>query len=1176
MWHSLQRRPAAALLVLCAFWCQGSLALAQSGRGTIRGLITDTTEAPLPGVDVLAVNAETGVSTRGLSDAQGLYTVVNLPVGRYTLTYRRDDFSPLVVQDVTIAIDAALRLDATLRLGGVTDAITVTGERAPLDSRSAATGTTLQQDVVATLPLNITGGRSIENFAYAIAPGVEGNNWESNIVGGAAFSKEVLLDGSSASIQIQGHITESSPPMEAVQQFKVDTSALPAEYGRTGGGLFSFSLRSGTNAFHGSAYGQLRHESLNANTAINEALKRTGPAASETYAKPKDRQRLGGVTLGGPIATDRTFFFAALEEYRQTRRQLGAFDRTVPTAAFLDGDFSALLDRSVLLGTDPGGNPIYRGAIFDPRTHLVFPGNIIPAGRISPVSRRIAEIYRRSYAPAVSGRVLNNAAGPAYIDPSFTQHQVSLKLDHVVSDATRLGGSFIWTNRPRTLVDQGGVWDQTDDSGGPLSKARQHEVSSYQTRVNLSRTLTPSLLHTSTVTFNRFRNPSTASSSGGGWPEELGLRVPGAYDSFPQISFGDPVNGVDTTDIGFGMSNAHVTDVWQYNGAVSWFKGRHLLKAGGETRFIQMNSHGDRAFLAYDFSPIQTGVLGGPFANQVGSGFASFLLGEVASATQKVPTDFSGRRNYTAAFVQDDIRLHDRLTVNLGLRWETTGGWREKNGWWGNFNTTRVNPITGVPGVLEFGDEVDGSFEGSRDFKEFGPRAGAAFRITDRLVARGAYGLLYAPIGVNYWNGVPYAFAPGFFGTNMVTPRADGAAAFNWDATAYPGTLTPATKDPAATQWGMVSVNPNSLEAGRIHQWNLGIERQIGGDFTVGAAYVASRGTRLGSGDLERNQPTADALRSLLRSGTEWNWVSDPASAAAAGVPYPYPGFAGAAWMAITPYPQAAAGWGPLFFVGSPLGTSDYRALQLTASKRGGFGLSAIGSYTWSRQRGNTDTAFQERWWSGPIQDVRRLDEEASTIGARDRTHVFKGYASWVLPFGRGERYLANAPAGVRALVSGWTVSGIVRYESGLPLAIRSSNSYAGWSYPIYANVNPGIPFDGRFDGSQFDPSTPAAATNQYFNPAAFSNPAYGDLGSGPARLANLRGFGGAYEDLGVMRDVRFGRVSAQVRVEMINVFNRHYYADPETNLGSPFFGQVTSFGAQTPRQGQIGLRLRW
>jgi hypothetical protein len=1167
-------RSAAALFVLCLLW--GQLALAQAGRGTIRGQILDATGAPLSGVNVTVLSTDTGVTTSGVSDDRGLYTIVNLPVGHYEVAYRHDGFAPFVLQDVTVAIESALRLDATLRLGGLADTVTVTANQAPLDSRSSATGTTLQQGVVATLPLNITGGRSIENFAYAVAPGVEGNNWESNIVGGAAFSKEVVIDGSSASIQIQGHITESSPPMDAVQEFKVDTSGLPAEYGRTGGGLFNFSLRSGTNTFHGSAYGQLRHESLNANTAMNAFLERTGPAVRDSYAKPRDRQRLGGLTLGGPIASDRTFFFAALEEYRQTRRQLGALDRTVPTAAFLDGDFSALLDRSVLLGADAAGNPIYRGAIFDPRTRLVFPGNVIPSGRVSPVSRRIAEIYRQSYAPAVNGRVLNNAAGPAYIDPSFTQHQFSVKLDHVLAGATRLGGSLIWTNRPRTLVDQGGVWDARDETGGPLSKARQHEVTTYQARTSLSQAVTPSVLHVSTTTFNRFRNPSTASSSGGRWPEQLGLRVPGAYDSFPQISFGDAVNGVDVTDIGYGVSNHYVTDAWQYNGSVSWFKGRHLVKSGGEARFIQMNSHGDRAFLAYEFSPIQTGVLGGPLANQVGSGFASFLLGEVASASQHVPTDLYGRRNYAAAFVQDDIRLHDRLTINLGLRWETTGGWREENGRWGNFNTTRVNPITGVPGVLEFGDEVDGSFEGARDLKQFGPRAGAAFRITERLVARGAYGLLYAPIGVNYWSGVPYGFAPGFFGTNIVTPRGDGAAAFNWDANPYPGTVTPATKDPAATQWGMVSVNPNSLEAGRIHQWNVGLEHQVGNDLTVGAAYVASRGTRLGSGDLERNQPTADALGALLRRGTEWNWVSDAESAAAAGVRYPYPGFAGAAWMAITPYPQAAAGWGPLFFVGSPLGRSDYKALQLTANKRGGFGLSAIASYTWSRQRGNTDTAFQERWWSGPIQDVTRLDEEADAIGARDRTHVFKGYLSWSAPFGRGERYLSTAPAAVRAIVSGWTVSGIFRYESGLPLAIRSSNSYAGWSYPIYADVNAGVPFDSEFDGSRFDPSQPAASTNRYFNPAAFSNPAYGDLGSGPARLDNLRGFGGAYEDLGVIRDIRIGGVRAQVRLELINLFNRRYYADPETNLGSPFFGQVTSFGWQTPRQGQVGLSLRW
>lgn len=316
-------------------------------------------------------------------------------------------------------------------------------------------------------------------------------------------------------------------------------------------------------------------------------------------------------------------------------------------------------------------------------------------------------------------------------------------------------------------------------------------------------------------------------------------------------------------------------------------------------------------------------------------------------------------------------------------------------------------------------------------------------------------------------------------------------------------------------------------------------------------------------------------MRTLLESGLEWSWVSDPASAAAAGVEYPYAGFAGTGWMAITPYPQAAAGWGPLFFVGSPLGRSEYRALQLTANVRASGVMTQL-SYTLSRQRGDVDSGFQERWWSGPIQDVNRLDEEAAIIGRSDRTHVAKGYVSWALPFGTGRRFLSGGSGVTQGLVSGWTISAIVRYESGLPLAIRSSNAYAGWYYPIYANRNAGVPLEGPFDPANFDAANPSSPANRYFNPAAFSNPPYGHLGAGPARLAELRGFGGAYEDLGILKDFRLGRYTAQVRFELMNVFNRHYFADPDTNLGSPYFGQVTGLGWQTPRQGQLGLRFTW
>jgi hypothetical protein len=1151
-------------------------ARAQSGRGTISGVLTDASGGVVESAEVAATNQDTRFVTSTRSNAQGLYSLLNLPVGTYIVAIRKAGFTPLIHDGITVGVQSAVSLDATLAVSAVDDHVTVTADAPLLETRNAEVGAALKDTIVRDLPLNITGGRAIENFAYAIVPSVEGDNWMSNIAGAAPFTKEVILDGTSATIQIQGHINESSPPLEAIEEFKVETSGIPAEYGRTGGGIFNFSLRSGTNAFHGSAYGQFRHEAFNANTWINNYLAGVNPSKASTYEKARDRQKLGSATAGGPIVSNRTFYFASFEEYRQTRQQLGGYDRTVPTASFLAGNFSALLDTRTQLGTDRAGSAIYKGAIFDPRTGLVFPGNVIPAGRISPASQRIVDIYKASYQPLVPGQVSNNSAGPAYVDPEFTQHQFSVKVDHALSTDSHLSGSIIWTKRPRILVDQGGVWDSTDDLGGPLSKARRHEVSTYQARVSYSQILSSTLLHAGTATFNRFHNPSTTGSANGGWPGQLGLNVADAYGSFPQINFGDGVNGVDETDIGYGVSNAYTANVFQYNDALSWVKGRHVFKVGGEARFIQMNSHSDRAFLEYNFSPVQTGIQSGPLANQVGFGFASFLLGEVANASEHVPSDLYGRRNYAALFVQDDFRVSDRITMNLGLRWETTGGWHEKYGHWGNFNIDKINPVTGAPGVLEYADDVAGSFEGPRDYKEFGPRIGVAYRITDRLALRSAYGLLYSPIGVNYWEGVPYGFAPGFVGTNMVPPTGNGSAAFNWSQTAYPGSLTPATKDPASTQWGMVSISPRSLEAGRVQQWNAGVEYEVAHDLLVGANYLGNRGTGLPSGDFQRNQPDPAAMKQLLLAGTEWNWVSDASSAAGAGVRYPYQGFAGPAWMAITPYPQAAAGYGPLFFVGSPLGRSTYNALQLTANKRASNGVAAMVSYTLSRQRGDVDSGFQERWWSGPIQDVTQLDREAQVIGANDRTHVLKGFATWSLPFGEGRRFLNSGSRMSNALAGGWSISGVFRYESGLPLAITSNNSYAGWQYPIYVNRNPGVSLDAPFAGSRFNPANPADPANAYFNAAAFSNPAYGDLGSGPGRFEQLRGFGGAYEDLGILKDIRFGRYVAQLKVEIFNVFNRRYFANPVTDIASPFFGHVTTTGPQPPRQGQLGARFTW
>ena len=1163
---------AVALVLSCA------AAWAQSGRGTITGVVKDSGGGVLPGVTVEALHVATNVKTVATTSANGLYSIPNLPLGTYRVTFTLQGFSTLRHEGITVGLTQVVTLDTTLGVGGLQDAVTVTADAPVLSAATAEVGTTMKNSVVTDLPLSVSGGRSLENFAYALTPSVEGDNWTSRIAGGLPFTKEVVLDGTSAVIQIGGHIGESSPPMESVEEFKVLTSGIAAEYGRTGGGVFNFSLKSGTNALRGTVYGYIRNEALNANTWQNKYMAEAYPSRASEFEKPNDRQYIGGASVGGPIFKNKTFYFGSYEDYRQSRFVLGAYNTTVPTPAFLNGDLSALLDKNVLLGSDAAGNPVYKGAIVDPVTRLVFPNNVIPSNRISTVAQQIIELYRQGYAPMV-GRVSNNSALPYYNDPDFKQHQLAVKLTHQLSAGSQLSGSYIWTRRPRTLVDAGGIWDPNDGDkmGGPLSRARRQEVGSDQVRLSHSHTVSSNVLNVANATFSRYNNPSVAGSANGGWPQKLGFGDVGK-GNFPNIQFGSAVNGISTTRIGYEANSSYEGRVFILSDSVSWVKSHHLFKFGGEFRHSSLTSHTATGVLSFNFAPDQTRLLGPSWQAQTGFGFASFLLGAVNDASQVTAGDLSGRRNYLALYAQDDFRVSDRLTVNLGLRWESTGPWSEKDGHWATYDTTITSPKYGVPGALVYATSGDTTFEGKRDWKAFGPRVGATYKMTDRAILRGAYGIFYQPIGSDYWAGVPYSFAPGFRGDNRVSAVGGGKPAFYWDG-GYPGKeVPPGSKDPDLTQWGMVSMSQEGLQAGRMQQWNAGLEFEIVRDFVVGAEYLGNKGTGLNSGDLTRNQPDMPALTTLLKAGKEWSWVSSPESAAAAGVPYPYAGFANYAFMALFPYPRVAETWGPLYNVGNPLGTQTYHALQLTANKRMSKGIAASAAYTYSRTRSNVDSGFQESWGVGLLQDVTKLDAEAKTIDANDMTHVFKGFVSWELPFGNGRRFL-NRSGALDAVLGGWQLSVIFKYFSGYPMAITSSASYTGWStygYPLYVNAAQGADFSNQFNPDTFDIAAPAGTGNRYFDPKAFSNPAYGEFGKGPRFFEQLRTFTRSYESLGLLKNFRIGsRYRAQVRLELINLFNRKYFSNPVTSIANPNFGNVISLTGE-PRQGQIGLRFEF
>jgi hypothetical protein len=281
------------------------------------------------------------------------------------------------------------------------------------------------------------------------------------------------------------------------------------------------------------------------------------------------------------------------------------------------------------------------------------------------------------------------------------------------------------------------------------------------------------------------------------------------------------------------------------------------------------------------------------------------------------------------------------------------------------------------------------------------------------------------------------------------------------------------------------------------------------------------------------------------------------------------PGFTGFGWASVAPFPNVAMTFGPLFYVGSPDGNSDYRALQFTVRKRSRHGFSLLASYTLSSSHGDTDSSFEDAYWSGPLQDVYNLDDERHTISPYDQTHVVKGFVLYDLPFGQGKSLFSNAGTALNVLAGGWTVSGGFHYSTGYPMRITANAFYPGINN-VYSDLVPGCDLSAHYNGQ---------VGGTYFNPSCFVNPPFGKFGNAPGYLPQLRNPGQAYEDIGICKAFRFAeeRYVLSLRFQMFNVFNRHGFAGPNTQVGTANFGKVLPEdlnGLPGPRVGQFGARF--
>ncbi len=1168
----------ASLLLLLL---SSSSAFAQSNRASITGTVTDSSGAVMAGVDVSAQNLDSGLVNSAVSNGDGIYVIPNLPPGRYAVSFQKQGFKKLDHPNIILESTEVAQLNAELQLGATSESVTVTADVPVIEKENAAIGTNMKGDVVTDLPLSVfaNGGRDIEGFALAITPGYSPSSSTYNAVinGNQWFTKDFTVDGTSATATIQGDSVEIGPSMEAVEELQAQTSGLDAQSSITNGGVIAFNIKSGSNHFHGSAFAYGHNELLDANTWTNDY---------EGLPKTKARAWDYGGSLGGPIFKNRTYFFGTFERFTNNNYTLAGYGAasTVPTADFLDGNFQSLLDTSVVLGTDTHGNTIYQGAIFNPADPgAVFVNNQIPATSFSTVSKKIIALFQKYYVPSASG-LINNDRVPINNTPSQTPNQAVVKLDHVLTQKDRLSGSWIYDHRPRTLNDSGGVWEEGSSDGGPLANARLQLVRSDEFRVSESHTFTPNLLNVFNATYNWYWNGSLPAASGVNWPQQLGFASTGA-NNFPSISFGNSVNNVGETGIGNGWQGNYIGDTMITGDAVTWTRGRHAFTIGGDFRAYQINSHAGSGALNFDFTNATTGATSQPYAGQVGFGFASFLLGDAQTAGETTPVDLYGRRKAMSLYAQDGWKITPKLTVNLGLRWDYTFRFHEKYGHWANFNLTANDPTLNIPGTLQFATGGGSSFETNEYAKNFGPQIGIAYSPWKKWVFRGAFNITYAPIGTQYFHGVPYGFAPGFQGTNNVTN------AFNWDS-GYPGVFQPGSQNVDVTQlFTVVSVQSNALQAGYTDNFNFGTQYELTPNTRVEIAYVGNRGHHLPDTALAYNEANPTTFFKLINSGNGYNYVCSPADAAANGVPYPYTGFCAPAVAAIAPYPQIAATmdnyyYNPLFYVGLPAAQSYYDSMVVDFVKRAGRGLTFDLSYVLSRSEGDSYTAFQETYadYTG-IQNFTNLGEAAHTLTNYDQKHIVKGFVTYQLPFGNGQQFLSNKGKVLNAIVGGWSINSLLTYYTGMPFTASVPNPY----YPAWGNIYPNYDLSlyqhPLFEGTLY--VAPTSGNSQppsdFYLPAGVASaPAYGQLGTGPVRVTELRCPGFKNEDASILKYFSMGsdgQYKLSFRVEYYNLFNRHFWgiqgcggSSATVSAGAPI-GFVTGVNS-SPRTGQFGLRF--
>ncbi len=1119
------------LLALASSFVLPALMLAQSDRGTITGRVVDATEAAVANATVTITNQETGIRTTSRTSETGNYVVPQLAVGKYEVAIEAQGFRRYVRRDVELNIAQTLALNVSLEVGAVEQQIEVSGAAPLIESATSDLGTVVNQSRIIDLPLQVSGNMRHPGSFVFLAPGVTGDTSNTQINGSQSRSKEILMDGIGSTSPESGGLMFTYPPVESISEFKLVSSNFTAEYGRTGAGFEVYNTRSGTNDFHGSLWEYLRNEKLDARGFI-------------ARTRAINKQNEFGVAFGGPVVLpklydgrNKTFFHFV---YAGFRWRAGALNElaTMPTAAMTRGDFSAV-NRVIYdpATTRPDGQG---GFTRDP-----FPGNIIPQNRFSEVSRRMLQFVPT---PSNNGQLNNFQVVGAQ---RFDRDVFTGKLDHQFTEKNRVNFFVFWNDQTSTAPER---------LPGALSAALAESRPARWLRFNNDYLFSATVLNNLRAGYTREPQIWSRITSGQGYLQAIGLggvNPPG--DILPRVNFGDGLtNWSDETK----NTGEQVNNTLQIADTLSWVKGNHNLKFGGDARWMQTN--GADPFNQqgrFVFNSNETAFPTAAGRTNTGHSFASFLLGNVSSADYNGLFVVPGNRySYWAAFIQDDWKVTRKLTLNLGLRWEYYAPRRESHNNFSSFDPTLPNPGAGGRlGAVAFLGEGAGRDNSRSSFadsywKNFGPRFGFAYQLTQKTVLRGGYALFYGPGNATQGLRGSQNF---LFGFNAAPAYASTDAgvnpAFNWDSGFPTNWPRPPFIDPTVQNRSNVNmIGRRDARPPYFQNFQFSVQHEIVNGLLLEASYVNVKGTRLGTGLFNINEvdPRYLSLGSVLTQA-----VGSPA-AVAAGITAPYPGFTGSVAQALRPYPQYLN----ITNNSNPNGNSTYNALQTKIERRFAKGLTLLGAYTWSKTISDGDIAAG----GGPSGQSfynRRLEKAIST---NDVPHVVAISYTYELPFGPGKAFL-NGGGVTGKIVGGWQFTGIHQYQAGRPIALTANNTLPIFNGTLRPDAILGV-------DKQLSPADPLQ--DRWINPAAFAAPQGFRLGTAARAYTDLRADSYLNESFGLIKRTPLTeKVRLTFRAEFFNAFNRTVFGAPVGNVTAGNFGRVTS-QSNTPRQGQLALRI--